>query len=84
MNVFQIGRQFFKKYVAVFDLDKKSISFYKKVSSSFPHFLSWILLIVAVLIIGYLSYIIYTNRINKRKIRANELEENIDYLPINS
>ena len=81
MNVFQIGRQFFKKYIAVFDLDKKSISFYKKVPSSFPHFLSWILLIVAVLIIGYLSYYIYTNRINKRKIRANELEDEFEYTP---
>ena len=79
MNVFQIGRQFFKKYIAVFDLDKKSISFYKKVPSNFPHFVSWILLIIAILIIGGLIYYIYKIRINKRKIRANELEDEYEY-----
>jgi len=81
MNVFQIGRQFFKKYIAVFDIDNKVISFYKKVPSSFPHFISWFLLIIAVLVIGFLIYYIYKMRLNKRKIRANELEDDFEYTP---
>jgi hypothetical protein len=80
MNLFEIGRIFFKKYIAAIDQDKKIINFYKKKESNFGHIIVWIFVFICILIIGGLLFYIYKTRFFKRKLRANELEDNYEYL----
>ena len=76
----KLGRQFFKKYIAVFEQDKKIVKFYKnKDFGSYLYIISWILVFLSLIVIGILVFYIYNNKKNKRKIRANELEDDYDY-----
>ena len=83
-----LGEIFFKKYQIVFDKEKKIYGLYFKQSSpnkkNFFKFSPWIIvLIFGLLLIISFFLIIYLYRIIKkrRKIRANELEDNFEYLP---
>ena len=83
-----LGEIFFKKYQIVFDKEKKIYELYFKQSSpnkkNFFKFSPWIIvLIFGLLLIISFFLIIYLYRIIKkrRKIRANELEDNFEYLP---
>ena len=78
------GKPFFKKYLILFDGDKKLIGLYKNYSKSINVNFLWIIIFILVLIlIGAFIYIKYLLSLNKRKIRANELEDNYEYLPEN-
>ena len=77
-----LGKPFMKKYQMVFDQDKDIIGFYtfiyKKSSFGFFHILSLIFLII-IIILCVLYFKLLFNK--KRRIRACELDENIDYVP---
>jgi hypothetical protein len=76
LNIFKFGRQFFKKYIVVFNQDKKIVTFYNnKDFGSYFKQLSWIILIICLIIIGFLFAYIYQLKRNKRKKQAHELEE---------
>ena len=79
------GKPFFKKYFAFFDKEKKLVGFYKqKKKPSKSNKTLIILLIIVILIAFILAYFMikyYFLLKNKRKIRANELEDNYEYLP---
>ncbi len=84
LEVFKLGRQFFKKYIAIFDQEKKVVTFYKnKDFGSYFYIISWILVFISFMIIGILVFYIYHYKKNKRKIRANELEDNYEYITKN-
>ena len=81
----QFGLSFFKKYMIVFEGDKRMIGVYlnnmtnnkiNNYAGSFP----WILVIICLFIILVLSFIIFHLIINKRKKKANELEDNYEYI----
>ena len=88
-KVFELGRNFLKKYLTVFDFDKKQISFYKKEDkkndNEEPDNLWKILLIVflsAILIFLVLGIFIGKKIYQSRKKRANELaDDNYLYDP---
>ena len=79
------GMPFFNKYQTVFDLTPKEekIGFYTNINNFnnnkvLPLYIK-ILLFFCLIIIVFLFYIIYYKLKGQRKIRANELEENIFY-----
>ena len=86
-TIWSFGIIFLKKYLFVFDQDKKIIGYYhnKENIDDYSHFYLKILLLFSFIIIIVLLYyfIHHLFFIKKRKIRANELEDNIDYLPFN-
>ena len=80
-----IGKPLFKKYQLTFDQEKKTINFYTKINKQTKKFsLSWFLVAIFFIIICVLLYYIQ-NFVSKKikRIKANELEENIDYTPEN-
>ena len=84
LDVFKVGRQFFKKYIAAFDQEKKIVRFYKnKDFGSYFYVISWILVFISFIVIGILVFYIFYYKKNKRKIRANELEDNYEYITKN-
>lgn len=77
-----VGEIFFKKYIIVFNQEKKLIGFYpnfykEKFNIPISYYFVF-LFFISTLILGYLLYKIIIKK--KRRIRANELEENIDYI----
>ncbi len=76
-----IGEVFLKKYFIVFNQEKQMIGFYTKLNTSINLPISWILVFIFVTISLILAIIVYKllNQ-KKRKIRANELEEDIEYV----
>ena len=80
-NYWIFGSPFFKKYEIIFDKDKGTIGVYDTINkdSSFD----WKILIIIFLIFlsgGLVFYIIFYLFKKKRKIRANELEDNYEYI----
>ncbi len=76
----KFGKLFFKKYQIFFDKDKKIISLYPYTIAKSNFTFSWFLvLILFAIIIGILIYIRLYLTYKKRKIRANELEDEFDY-----
>ena len=81
----QFGLSFFKKNMIVFEGDKRVIGVYlnnitNHKSNNFIKSFPWILVILCIFIILILSVIIFHLIINKRKKKANELEDNYEYL----
>ena len=86
-----IGEIFLKKYKIVFNQDSKTIGYYmnikekkengKKTKNQFISLTNILLLLILIGII-VIGIVFYKKRIN-RKIRANELEENFQYIPKN-
>ncbi len=75
------GSPFLKKYQMIFDKDKKVISIYEnddKKNFSFVYIIIFILVVIIIFLVCYISFYLFKN---KRKLRANEIEENFDYLP---
>ena len=72
------GNVFLQKYTIVFEQDRKLIGFYKQKEFSFSY--SWIIVISLGIVIISLIYYIYILLKKKRKIRANELIENFEYI----
>ncbi len=82
-SAWYLGQPFLKKYLITFDQDKKLFGFYKKLKDKKSFFtLSTFFVFVLIIVISILIVVLF-KYINKkpRKIRANELEENIDYAP---
>ncbi len=71
-----------KKYQMIFEQDKEIIGFYIYINENsnicFFHILSFIFLII-IIILCVLYFKLLFNE--KRRIRACELDENIDYVP---
>ena len=88
------GKIFFKKYIIFFNLDQKIIGFYPnsnqqdskskdniEKSNLNSYLLPWILVILLLIIlIIFIIYFFYYLKIKNRKIRANELDDNYDYV----
>ena len=75
------GSPFLKKYQMIFDKDKKVISIYEnddKKNFSFVYIIIFILIVIIIFLVFYIVFYLFKN---KRKLRANEIEENFDYLP---
>ncbi len=84
INRWIFGEIFFMKYKAVFDQLKGTIGFYEevKIQINFPFTTFTIVcLLIAVII---LSWLLFKNITKKRKLRANELDDNYEYLPDNN
>ena len=81
----RMGLPFFKKYQLIFDSEKKIIGVYERIlekKSNIFKFWKNNLIIFLIFVIAFLIFYIIRNIKNKsRKIRANELKENYDYLP---
>ena len=79
----KIGKQFFKKYTVVFNQDKRTIGFYKNTKNNLYFSLKVILLIIlGVIIILLLINLKYKKSLNlfkSKRIKANELEDDISY-----
>ena len=74
------GEPFFKKYQIIFDEEKGIIGFYNlKKIKAFNYSLLFIFLLI-ILVILLISVIIRMIIIKPRKLRANELEDNYDYI----
>ena len=76
-----LGEVFLKKYFIVFNQENQIIGFYIKINTSKNLPISWILVFIFVTISLILAIIVYKllNQ-KKRKIRANELEEDFEYV----
>ena len=86
INMWKFGYSFIKKYPIVFNSDKRTLNWYNEPEKEF-NIISLLLTICIIfaIIIGLLLVYIFILRPlkNKRKIRANELEEEFDYTPNN-
>ena len=83
LSHWKFGNVFFKKYLIYFDKDNKMFGIYNSNHSGLN--ISWttiviIILVIALLVCGILLYIFIKLLMRKRKIRANELEDNYEYL----
>jgi hypothetical protein len=83
IKIWSFGITFLKKYNFVYDQEKKVIGFYDNKENDFSKTYLKIFLIISLIIIIILSSLYIHNIIFKkqRRIRANELEDNIDYIP---
>ena len=82
LPIFILGQPFLKKYFFVFDQNKKIMGFYKKFKEK-KYFISLsFLLIIILLFFSIILIIILIRKImkNPKRVKANELEENNDYL----
>ena len=80
---FEVGEIFFRKYPFLFDQDRKIVGFYKVKKKEFNFFGLFIVIIIILIVICIflLVYLIKYIYIKPRKIRANELSDNYDYIP---
>ena len=76
-----LGKPFFKKYQIIFDRDRKIYGIYTNVKKGFEFNIS--ILIIIILFIGLMIALLFIKKLikGKRKIRANELEDNYEYMP---
>ena len=83
--MWQLGQTFLQKYLFTFNQDRKIFGFYVKfIKKSFFFSILYIIIIFLLIICIGLIYILYNNKIFKsRKIRANELEDNFEYITQN-
>ena len=83
--MWQLGQTFLQKYLFTFNQDRKIFGFYEKfIKKSFFFSILYIIIIFLLIICIGLIYILYNNKIFKsRKIRANELEDNFEYITQN-
>ena len=73
-----------KVYQIIFDLDREIVGFYKNIKNPRNNYLKIIIFVILVCIIGILLFKYYKIVKKNRKVRANELEENFDYIPQNN
>lgn len=85
-STWRLGQPFLKKYMFIFDNEKKLFGIYKKIKQK-GNFISLLMLIILILmsIIIFLSIIIRKIIINKpRRIKAKELENDIKFYEFSS
>ena len=83
-GIWKLGRIFMVKYQIIFDLDREIVGFYKNIKNPRNNYLKIIIFVILVCIIGILLFKYYKIVKKNRKVRANELEENFDYIPQNN
>ena len=79
---FKLGKTFFKKYNVIFNQDEKTIAIYKNYKCFEKNGFNYHILIIifcVIIIIGLFLYIKYLSPLRKRRIRANELEDQFSY-----
>ena len=87
-----LGKPFFKKYLVLFNMDSKMVGFYtkekeknieinsdrnKNISKFNTSIFINVLLFIVIIILSFALYHCY---VNKRRIRANELEDKFNYI----
>ncbi len=83
-NHFRLGKPFFKKYLITFNQDTKMIGYYKNIinnKNNIKNIYPWIITIFCIfcmLLMGY--YLFYYRPYKLRKKRANELEDDYEYV----
>ena len=78
-----LGEPFLKKYPFTYNQDKKKLGFYKiiKNNNKFSLHYTWLIIIILIILCILLLFLFLRNIMNKpRKLRANELEDNYDYI----
>ena len=76
------GKPFFKKYLIFFDKDRRIFGVYPKVKQSYNFPFAWVLVfILSIALIISIIYMKFFFKSNKRKIKANELDEYYEYIP---
>ena len=86
VSTWSLGLVFIRKYNLVFDQEKKIIGCYnnKEVNFDINLLLKISLILTCVIIIILIILLMYYRKfLNKRKIRANELENDVDYISFN-
>ena len=82
-NNWIFGELFLKKYLLLFNQDKKVIGIYENKKMNFPFLIILnIILVILVIVFGYYFKKFY--KLKPRKLRVNELEENYDYTSYNN
>ena len=77
---FIVGKPFLKKYLFVFNQDKRTIGYYKIIPSNNNLFIVWLLIIICFFIIILLgSYILIYRPGKLRKKRLNEIDDEYEY-----
>ena len=80
-STWTLGKIFFQKYHISFDKDKKTFGVYTiKDHIKIPYSII-IIIILSLALVSVIIYIKFFIIIQKRKIRANELQDDYDYLP---
>ena len=84
-NTWFLGEPFIKKYKFSFEQDNRLIGFYKLIISENNNFnifsFNFIFIIILIILCIGLTILLIRNIINKpRKLRANELEDNFEYI----
>ena len=79
-EIWKLGKPFFIKYQLIFDQENKIFGFYinniKKNYSLIPLFLIIILLFILLFLLLYFRKVLFSKN---RKLRINEIDENIEY-----
>ena len=80
-----MGEPFFSKNILVFDQNNKIIGIYTKTKKRISFSFIFLIFIIFILIVIIISLIFYFYRYirSHRKIRANELDDNFEYIPQN-
>ena len=77
------GFLFLEKYKTVINFDRRMIGFYiPSLQEKSRFWISLLIIFILLFIAAGLTFYYYKLLKNKRKIRVNEIEENIDYTPI--
>jgi hypothetical protein len=84
-NNWILGKPFFKKYQLIFDKDKKTIGYYKIYEKGlrgtiFYNKLFYVIIFLLIIIMILIYKIFFKKNFVFKKIRANELKENYEYL----
>ena len=83
LYIWEFGLIFLQKFTFVFNTDKKTIGYYysnfNEENENSNFFIYGLLIIFALIIIILIIYIYYLLPLRKRKIRANELDDEFDY-----
>ena len=81
INRWILGEIFLKKYLIVLEQNKGIMGFYYDIEtkSNFPY--SYVFIAILLILVFILSFLLYRALKKKRKLRANELDDDFEYLP---
>ena len=81
INRWILGEIFLKKYLIVLEQNKGIMGFYYDIETkiNFPY--SYVFIAILLILVFILSFLLYRALKKKRKLRANELDDDFEYLP---
>ena len=80
--IWKLGKPFLKKYIFIFEQNKRIIGFYNKENLyDNKQYFSYFLIFLCFFIIIILSLILFKLSFKKRKKRSNEIEDMYEYIP---